>query len=46
LIKVVIPEGIIELGYNAFEGCLSLDEVKMPSSVSSVWMNGGIRWVH
>ena len=34
--KVIIPDGVIEIGDNAFAGCFNLTEIKIPSSVTSI----------
>lgn len=34
--KVVIPEGVKEIGFQAFFGCLQLEEVSLPTSVTNI----------
>ncbi|MBR4718608.1 MAG: leucine-rich repeat domain-containing protein, partial [Lentisphaeria bacterium] len=35
--KVVIPDGIREIGAAAFSGCANLSEINLPDSVTKIW---------
>jgi hypothetical protein len=34
--KIVIPEGVTEIGKEAFRGCSQLTEVTLPSTITSI----------
>lgn len=36
IVKVVLPEGVEEIGNNAFENCIRLEEVVFPSSLKKI----------
>lgn len=36
LTKIIIPEGINEIGYDAFGFCYSLEEVRLPSTITKI----------
>lgn len=35
--KIVIQEGITEIGYSAFSGCVNLEEVSIPDTVTEIY---------
>ena len=36
IVKVVLPEGVKEIGNNAFENCIHLEEVVCPKSLQKI----------
>lgn len=38
-LKVMVPDSVIEIGENAFQGCISLEEIKIPDLVTSIGEN-------
>lgn len=35
--SVTIPEGVVELGFHVFDGCLNVEEIHFPDSLSNIY---------